>query len=850
MKKIKRIATIAMTGLALASLASCKKNDEKETGKYNGELNVATEGALANFVSSSYEERAKILGLLEEYALKNNLTGLVLNENGGYVKYASRVNIPTISKTDINGNVQKIGETIQHEYVNGYGFGVLGDGTLTGSLSGDVTYPTYYHTYQSEDPATINYMNDKGSVVGDMIGYVSSSYFNTKLNSTKDGYEWYASTATDANVVDGNYRPLPLNADGSLIASPNSQTTTTKYRIYVKTGSSFKYATASKNSLVTSFNGREVALEDYVTPFKELFTKSNGLARGAENLTGAAAIKGMAAYSNASADGFNAEAWENVGIKTGTDATGSYLDFDMVTPCTPFYAMYYLSSTLYAPIPAQFLQQIGGIKNWGSFSTDKTLSPVDTTLSTSAYVVENWQNDKEIVFKKNTTINGEIIGGENRFQIPGIHFAILKSATSDPLAVWNEYSAGKLDACSIPKDKLATDLGTSGTQVTKGTSTTKLNLNTTTKEEWEYLFGVNGTITQTQMSDYWNIKPIMSNDNFLSGLSWAIDRKTYSQNRGVNASVEYFAGAYLIDPETGLSYNDSEPHNATMTKIYGADWKDTFGYDFDKAIEYFKAAATELLANGSYKSGDVIEIEMAWQTEASMKQNGPEIANYIETAFNDPDVSNGKLTLKINNTYVTTWTDIYYKKMMVGQFDIANGGINGNTLNPLNFFEVLKSDNSSGFTLNWGPNTNSTEELIEYNGKKYTFDALFQAADTGAVVSSDGSLAKTYNAILDSNDMNEDGSYTTKIKYAVSNIKNVVTTSIDKIVLCWYSGEEYDEIEVEYTEEDGIITIQISSEQAKAFEGDIGFDIYFNSQIFGTDLTNPLVSIYSEFFFD
>ena len=94
------------------------------------------------------------------------------------------------------------------------------------------------------------------------------------------------------------------------------------------------------------------------------------------------------------------------------------------------------------------------------------------------------------------------------------------------------------------------------------------------------------------------------------------------------------------------------------------------------------------------------------------------------------------MTLKIKNWVGTSWSDVYYYKMMLGQFDIGFGSISGNTLDPLNFLEVLKSDNSSGFTLNWGLDTNATDldHLIEYDEKLWSFDALWTAADHGAYV--------------------------------------------------------------------------------------------------------------------
>lgn len=856
-RTLKLMSAFLCSALVVLGTAGCKK-EKKDVTDYasydyvneNASASASQTGRAENFVALSYDERAEILAKLEKYAMQNAISGLVLYDNGGYVKYSDRVQFPTNPKLDSNGNEVKIGETTQYNYITGYGFGILSEGSLNGKLSGidaNSPYATYYHTYETEDPKTVNYMNDKGSVVGSYVGYVSSGYFGTKMNDTKDGYVWYASTATDDNKVGDEFRPMPVK-DGVVDTTATAKTLTTSYRIYVKTGSELTYSTATKNSALAKYNGQEVKLDDYLVPFKELHNQSNALARGAENLTGAAAIKGMAAYHAATVSGFDQAAWDNVGIKAGTDTTGSYLDFEFVTPCTPFYAMYYLASSLYAPIPAEFLTEIGGIKNWGSFNQNNTLSPVDTTLSTSVFVIESWEVDGQFVFGKNTTLNPAVKGGENTYNIDGLHVNILKAAATDKLAAWKEYEAGKLDSVSIPKDKLQSEKTTKGTQTTAGSSSTKLNVNTCTEEEWETYFGENGTITQTKKDDYWQVEPAMSNEDFVLGLSWAINRNEFATSLGATPSIEYFTNNYLSDPEAGVSYNTTEAHKAAMEEVYGKAWADTYGYDLDKAIELFSKAANQWLKDGTYKKGDTIEIEIAWMYETQIESSGNPIKNYLETAFNNEAVCNGDLTLKINNIFTAQWSDVYYNKMMIGQFDIAIGGISGNTLNPLNFMEVLKSDNSSGFTLNWGPDTNGTAD-IEYNGKYYTYDALWKAADTGALVTDDGKLAKTEDAALYSNTRNADGTRTIVIKYDSSNITGVITSDIVEIAVCWYAGEKYEEVSVleNAVIENGTITITISKDLAEHYQGAIGIDVYFGVEIAGADATENIVSLYSEF---
>jgi hypothetical protein len=167
------------------------------------------------------------------------------------------------------------------------------------------------------------------------------------------------------------------------------------------------------------------------------------------------------------------------------------------------------------------------------------------------------------------------------------------------------------------------------------------------------------------------------------------------------------------------------------------------------------------------------------------------------------------------------------------------------------FMEVLKSDNSSGFTLNWGTDTNSIDQLIEYNGKKFTYDALWQAADTGTVVDASGKNATLYDAVLVSNTLNADGSRSVVINYAAANIEGVVTTNIYDVELWWYqapNGTGYDYKSIEFVDDgNGTLTMTIDAETASAWVGSISFDVIISVQTAGADASTNYVSLSSVF---
>lgn len=746
----------------------------------NQERDLKKATGVYSFVASSYEVRTEILAVLEEYAYSHFLTGFSLIDDGGYQLFSTSV------KRGVD------------TYVPGYGWATLSDGQIVSDLSGETKaeWKRYYHTFETSDPKSINYGDDKGSVVGDLVAYVAGSYWDTRLNETNDGYEWYSLLAKE--------KPVAVNANAKTGLA-------TKYQWKLNTGADgFKYATLS--SKFSAYDGREVAAEDYLTPFKMLFTKGFGWARSAESLTGAGSIKGVQAYYNASEDGFNADAWEKVGLSV-TEVDGEYvMSVEFNVPCTPFYAMYYMNSQIYAPVPMDFINDLGKASNsnttdafkdgaalFGKSNIDLGLTPVDTFLSTGVYEIEAWAKDQEIVFKRNAdfTLCGD------RYKIAGIHVNILEAANNDPEAAWKEFNAGKLSSCGVPstqkQDRTKND-SVGYAVYTPGSGNFKLNVNSCTQELWEQLFGEEGTITTTVKDKYWQCEPALSNSDFLLGLSWSINRQQLATNLGKGVSVAYFGDAYLSDPENGVVYNTTSAHLGAIKDLtLSGAYLD--GYNLEIAKSYFAKACEKFIADGTYKAGDTISLEIAWQGQSQFATYGDPVIQMWKDAFNAVGAEYG-LTLEGTNWASANWQDVYYKKMMVGQFDIGFGGISGNSLNPINFLEVLKSDNSSGFTLNWGADTSKVD--IVYKGELWSFDALWKAADQGGYFV-DGVEVNAFApdfegaSLADFYTVNDDGTATIKVKVNPVDAEGVLV-GIENVMISGYNAKEsYVEYAAKYT---------------------------------------------------
>ena len=704
-------------------------------------------------------KRAEILGKLEKYAMDTHLTGITLFENGGLVKYSGRVEIPTKNQ----------------QYIEGYGFGILSDGKLNGTLSGNdggQNFPTFYHGAIGQDSLKINQYSATGSQVSDLAGYITSSYWGTKLNNAKDNYDWYPLLATDEVKVptfaaDGsvasyassktkNTEPIPAEA-------PNPTNLYKKWRIYVKTdgdanGSNLKYtkskSTGDKNNptvVDTAWNGRGVTIEDYMFIYQLLFTGSNNIIRGTEMANDTSyGIRGAQRFFNETKGGTEQEKLEKwdeyvstgkIGLKSGSDINGAYLDIELINAIDSFTAMYTLSSSLTSPLPKDFFvgaNAIAGtmkeaIKIYGTFDNGGDHEIIDKTLCLGPYTLTRWAKNSEIVFTRNDNWFEYSPSGQ-RYQIPGVYYRVIDTST-DTEKNWKQLEAGNLDSAGVPTSKVEENRGRDGVYETKGDATFKLNVNSCTQEEWDKLFGPNGTVHPN--TDSWELKPWMANNDFLNGLFYSIDRESFAKKRGVNPSVNYFSNAYQMrNSQGGSSYNATQAHKDA---IKGYD--DNYGYDLNKAIDCFRNAVKQLnsqgkLPFGSKENPQVINIHIRWMYQTDIKEYGEDIKYYFEKAFNDESVCGGKVKLEVKQDAVTNWEDVYNVWMMQGRFDLGFGAISGNTYNPLNFMEVLKSDNSSSFTLNWGTDTSKVDEKnpIIYDGKKWSFDALWEVADHGGIV--------------------------------------------------------------------------------------------------------------------
>lgn len=829
-------------GLAAIDAAENYSQVKKASADYKDKMAEAIPFAdgVYSFTQLSTEEKTEILGLLEAYAVRNGITGISLFEDGGYSMYNPRVTLGT--------------ET----YIPGYGFGTLAEGSINADLEteNNAAWKRYYHTINAADPGTANYLNDQGSEVADFYGYFGAGYYTTHMSATKDSYVWVPELASTfplaVNVandnVNGEYKELDWNV------------TDTTWKFEIKVGSELKYNTNS--TLRAAYNGRPVEAEDYLTAYKLLLTKANGYFRGSEMANGTGVkIVGIKEYYEGSAEGYNDELFQKLGVKVTEENGKTYFTITYNQPVTRFYAMYYSTSSLLMPIPQDFIDEVG-VKNYLGFNEDKTQTPVDNSLSLGSYTLEKWDSEQQVVYKKNPYY----VYADSKYAIEGVHINILKAAASDPEAGIKEFLAGKTDATGIPQTRLEEFKNDPRTKKSTGSSNFKLNVNATDAKTWDVLFGENGKVTQTPAEGKWVVEPALSNPNFVKALSLSINRIEFADKRGSIASVDYLSSNYMSDPVNGISYANTQAHKDAVAGLL--ENTDGCGYNLELAREYFKVALSELEAAGVYTPGTaenpkVIELEIAWMYPQHEENYHNEIKQYFETAFNDASVSGGKYKLDVKFWVGNVWSDVYYGKLMLGQYDLGFGSISGNTLNPLDFVSVLSSDQeiSGSFTLNWGTDTNDPNaDILVYNNMRWSYDALWTAANSTAIVAEGANSAFLANKEVKTEE-NEDGSIDVEVKLETS-LPELSVIEVEDVVVCWYEDvyandenwDLYQETVLEaadYTAEykDGVLTVKFtcSAELVAKYYGQVGFDVYCTETVDGNATPGVCESLYAEF---
>ena len=709
-----------------------------------------------DYTSIDSTQRSKVSGQIEKNLYDDGLAPINILDDGGYGLYSDRIDTQFLKS---------------NTYVPGYGYGVLDYGVATKDLAGEQTpaYKRYYHALYDikGDEGKFNYLNSNSNTVNTLYNYVSAGYYTQLVNSDSTGIEYVGVLARDD-------APIAVEADASGAS--------TKWKIRLKVGGDtadeskgvtpgIAFRTGSTNPTFSKYNNRNITIDDYLTTVKLLAMKSVGYYRGSEQAgeeTLNRQIKGFAEFYNDSENmttlPSNEEFSKAVGVSV--DKSDNSITFEFNGKIAPDYAEYQLNGLWGNPMCEDFLKDLGGgdvIKGAKAYGANsETLSPLDTTLSVGPYYLSTYESKVTIAFAKNE--NWPLKKDKHNRDInqwPGVHLSV-RDLSTDPNTTIKAFEGNLVDYSNITTEYYSKYASDPRRRKEEGAGFVGgIFVNTWDKQFHETIASGSG--------ESWTVKPAMSNNNFYKGLQVGIDRNALGDRYHYNPTAVIQEPIAKINPKVAAPFNESDDHTEAVTYAFGdslntenfAEWK-------NNAADYFELAIEEELESGHYKLGTTANPTQVTFTVAGV-QNAKNLidrfnamkanwASAFESAVlshqnsegvndwakdNKPLITLNATMEEVPNTDDTVLQKtVIYDGVKVGKFDgQAAYLITGNAYDVLNNFEKYKSDDSSGFTLNFGEDTSIASNDIFYDNKYWSFDTIWHLTNKGgSLVGEDGRL--------------------------------------------------------------------------------------------------------------
>ncbi len=630
------------------------------------------EAKLANgtydFKFADVRLRTHLMAEAEDYLLHNQYAGVPLIANAGFALYSNRLELPV------------------QQYVPEMGYG-----TSIATMSADDSKVLmedgkpgkegeYTFRYSiGQNPGSWNQWTYDDSQSSDLMVDYYGSLYTTEFNEDKTKYEVVPCLASED--------PIPMDAT----TLESGKTVAKTWQIKVREGLEWEFNPNTDISMVTDTTINAV---DFYETYKLALEQKlfRAIAGGGSFCDEGNAILNAQKFVDGEAT------WEEVGIKLIDDNT---LQFEFEDSQSEWNLKYMFSSFTLTPVQMELYEALGD-----KYGTDEK-----TIAYHGIYYVDYFESDKIIRMKKN-----EKYHDADKFFYTGKTSTII----SDVEMAFQEFVAGKLDATSLPATHYEEYKSHPGIKNIPGSTVFRMMINGAgTVEKQKELFP----------DSQWEPEPILGNQDFKMAMFHAMDRKKLATEvmKTSQPMMYLFSDAYVVEAEDGEVYRQSKEGQAV-----GADLSpSTFGYNLEAAKAYYEKALDTLVADGVYKSGDVINIEFnifsGSETQALM---GAYVKDAMEAAFNSE-----KHNIKVTVDYIPKdFPGIYNDHMQIAEFDTSIGGISGSTLDAASFLDTYSSDNRSGFSLNWGIDTSVPEIDVvyqnydgEYVKETWSYDALITA---------------------------------------------------------------------------------------------------------------------------
>ncbi|MBN2877441.1 MAG: DUF5011 domain-containing protein [Bacilli bacterium] len=628
-----------------------------------------------NFKFATTELRHTFMAAAEDYLLSNMDGGIPLFDSGSYVIYDSRISLPVSTYIPVMGY--------------GSSFATMTADDSTVYMTPDNDYGTVgeytYRTTISENPGTWNQWLYDTSTDSTLMGWYYGSPYTYHFNAEKTGYEVVASMASGD--------PVPV---GSRVTD-TGKTVAYTWEVTLRNDLEWYFHPDTPTAFTSTLVADDYVIDatDFIDTFQLALTEGwfRAISGGGDFVTSAQEIVGAGDFYDAEQASAGSGDWDSVGLKVKEDGNDLTMVFTFVDEQSDWNVRYWLSSFVMTPINLEYYDYL---LNDGD--DDTTYGIDESSIGyTGAYYVDFYQSGVSLVYAKNPS-----------YYDPTEYFfdGVLMYVENDPDLIWAKFEAGLLDGAAIPTAKYDEYKDYPGVLPVPGATIYRMMIN-----------GLGTADAQAELfpDSTWIPEPILANVDFKMAMFYAIDREYLATvvMKTRQPSIYLFSSAYIVDPELGLAYRDSEQGQTVGTNLA----PDTFGFNFDAAQALYERALDKLVADGVYQDGTaanptIITIEFNY---FSGSESQTAMGDYLEQAFEAAFQSTNHY-ININlETYPKDFPSIYYDYMMTGDFDLSIGGISGSTLDAASFLDVFCSDNRGGFTLNWGIDTSQADIPVYYS---------------------------------------------------------------------------------------------------------------------------------------
>lgn len=660
------------------------------------EIRIVYPTGFYNYKFANAELRLSFMAAAEKYLLNNMYAGIPLYSNASSVLFSSRLELPVEDYIAVMGfgtDFATMSEDDSTVLMYNGEYGNTGEYTFRGTIS--------------NNPNTFNHWLYDDSITATVIKRFSDSLYVYEFNEDKTGYIVVPSMA--------KYNPVPINPEFTGLGKEVSRT----------------WQITLRDDLVWGFNeatntlGYDMVIDanDFSDSYREALYQNwfRAISGGGDFTSQTNQIVNAQEFADGEVD------WEDVGINLIDDLT---IEFIFYNDMSSWDVRYWLSSFAMSPIQMDLYEDTTTFDADGYVDEMLYGTTSETTAYSGAYILDYYEENAVLLYSANPNFHSP-----DKYFYTHYSYVII----DDPDVRFNEFIDGKTEMSQLSFDKYEEYKTNSGLKQIPGSTVFRIMIN-----------GLGTVEAQKEQfpGSTWVPEPILAIQDFKMAMFFAIDRNFLANEviGTVLPTMFIFSNAYLVDPENGIPYRTTEQGVSVGEGLS----PETYGFDLDTAKEYYDLAINALIEDGTYTAGTaenptIIEMDLyVFSGSDSQLLMGAFIKDSFEETFQNEE---HHINVVIN-LVAKDFPGIYYDYMMIGEFDLAIGGISGATLDAASFLDTYSSDNRSGFTLNWGIDTSIAEiEIIYYDHEgirhreMWSFDAI-SSVMTGEIFVANGEEAE------------------------------------------------------------------------------------------------------------